>query len=59
MKFEFNHSYKQCLNELAQVFQKNNFELFLVGGTLRDALLGVESKDIDLATNATPMLLNV
>ena len=54
MKFEFNHSYKQCLNELAQVFQKNNFELFLVGGTLRDALLGVESKDIDLATNATP-----
>ena len=57
MKFEFNHSYKQVLNELAQVFQKNNFELFLVGGTLRDALLGVESKDIDLATNATPNVI--
>jgi tRNA nucleotidyltransferase/poly(A) polymerase len=30
------------------------FDLYLVGGSVRDALLGKEPKDFDLATDATP-----
>ena len=32
----------------------NGFQAFLVGGCIRDLLLGREPKDFDLATNATP-----
>ena len=40
---------------LAYVFQEHDHELYLVGGALRDALLGAaEGGDLDLATNATP-----
>ena len=34
--------------------QKNNFQAYLVGGCVRDALTGIEPKDFDIATNATP-----
>ena len=34
--------------------QKNNFQAYLVGGCVRDALSGIEPKDFDIATNATP-----
>ena len=34
--------------------QKNNFQAFLVGGCVRDALSGIEPKDFDIATDATP-----
>ena len=30
------------------------FEAYVVGGAVRDLLLGVEPKDFDIATNATP-----
>ena len=30
------------------------FEAYLVGGAVRDLLLGVEPKDFDVATSATP-----
>ncbi|MBS0321259.1 MAG: polynucleotide adenylyltransferase PcnB [Proteobacteria bacterium] len=30
------------------------FEAFIVGGAVRDLLLGIEPKDFDIATNATP-----
>jgi poly(A) polymerase len=30
--------------------QKNNFQAFLVGGCVRDALSGIEPKDFDIAT---------
>ncbi|HOJ12826.1 MAG TPA: CCA tRNA nucleotidyltransferase [Clostridiales bacterium] len=33
---------------------KNNYEAFLVGGCVRDILLGIEPKDWDIATNALP-----
>jgi len=39
---------------LAKVFKDNNKELFLVGGAVRDFLMGNESDDLDFATNATP-----
>lgn len=34
--------------------QKSGFEAYLVGGCIRDRLLGKNPKDFDVATNATP-----
>ena len=34
--------------------QKNKFQAYLVGGCVRDALAGIEPKDFDIATDATP-----
>lgn len=34
--------------------EKSGFEAYLVGGALRDMLLGKSPKDFDVATNATP-----
>jgi tRNA nucleotidyltransferase/poly(A) polymerase len=39
---------------LKDIFVKNGFKLFVVGGAVRDALLGKTPKDWDLATDATP-----
>jgi len=33
---------------------KSGYQAFLVGGCVRDALLGLHPKDFDIATNATP-----
>lgn len=33
---------------------KNDFEAYLVGGAVRDLLMGNQPKDFDVATNATP-----
>jgi tRNA nucleotidyltransferase/poly(A) polymerase len=42
------------------VFKRNGFDLYLVGGSIRDALVGKDPKDYDLATNATPdQVLNI
>lgn len=38
---------------LADLFEKNGFDLYMVGGTTRDFLLGKELVDFDFATNAT------
>jgi poly(A) polymerase len=40
--------------ELGQIFASAGHELALVGGTIRDAFLGRQSPDADLATDATP-----
>lgn len=37
-----------------KVFKDKGFDLFVVGGAVRDAVLGIEPKDFDLATNAEP-----
>jgi len=37
-----------------QDLQNHNFQAYLVGGCVRDALAGIEPKDFDIATNATP-----
>lgn len=39
---------------LSNIFKKNGFSLFLVGGTVRDYLLNIPLTDIDLVTDATP-----
>jgi tRNA nucleotidyltransferase (CCA-adding enzyme) len=41
-------------NELAVAFSNEGHELWLVGGCVRDHLLGIKPKDIDFATSATP-----
>jgi poly(A) polymerase len=37
-----------------QTLQEAGFKAFVVGGAVRDLLLGVKPKDFDIATNATP-----
>jgi poly(A) polymerase len=37
-----------------QDLQNHNFQAYLVGGCVRDALSGIEPKDFDIATSATP-----
>lgn len=39
---------------VTQTLQENGFKAFVVGGAVRDLLLGVKPKDFDIATNATP-----
>ncbi len=40
--------------ELLRLIDKSGLEAYLVGGCVRDCLLGKEPKDWDVATNATP-----
>lgn len=39
---------------VCEILSKNNFDSYLVGGCVRDLILGREPKDYDIATNATP-----
>lgn len=47
---EFSRSALKVLYRL----HKSGFQAFLVGGCVRDAMLGLHPKDFDVATNATP-----
>ena len=42
------------LKKLDSVFGKNNYEIRVIGGAVRDLALDKLPKDIDLATDATP-----
>ncbi|HEX8479755.1 MAG TPA: polynucleotide adenylyltransferase PcnB, partial [Telluria sp.] len=39
---------------ITQTLQEAGFKAFVVGGAVRDLLLGVKPKDFDIATDATP-----
>lgn len=39
---------------VTHTLQQEGFKAFIVGGAVRDLLLGVKPKDFDVATNATP-----
>jgi poly(A) polymerase len=39
---------------VTQTLQEAGFNAFVVGGAVRDLLLGIKPKDFDIATNATP-----
>jgi poly(A) polymerase len=39
---------------IVEVLQKSGFESYLVGGCVRDLLIGAHPKDYDIATNAQP-----
>lgn len=38
----------------AELFEKNQFELRIAGGAVRDLLSGKRPEDVDFATTATP-----
>ena len=40
--------------KLLQEFTEKSYKAYIVGGFVRDHLLGIESNDIDITTNATP-----
>ena len=40
--------------ELSVLFDNAGFEFYVVGGTIRDLVLGVDSDDFDICTNARP-----
>lgn len=44
------NKYIEILNKI----EKEGFVAYIIGGYVRDYLLGIESEDIDIATNATP-----
>ena len=42
------------IKKVLETLEANGYEAWLVGGYVRDYLLGKETTDIDIATNATP-----
>ena len=44
----------QCALRTAQALQRDGFAAYIVGGAVRDLLLGRRPKDFDIATDATP-----
>lgn len=43
------HAIKVC-----EVLRQHGYEAYIVGGAVRDLIMGLEPKDFDVATNATP-----
>ena len=41
-------------HEVVETLQNSGFEAYVVGGSVRDLLLGLKPKDFDVATNAEP-----
>lgn len=39
---------------LTEIFDKENYELRIAGGAVRDLLSGIKPQDVDFATTATP-----
>lgn len=55
MKFlNFNMDIPANVLSILNTLQKNNYEAYVVGGCVRDSLLGKKPKDWDITTNATP-----
>ncbi len=44
----------EYVNVILEKLNNSGFEAFAVGGCVRDSLLGIEPKDYDVTTNATP-----
>ena len=44
-----------AFKSLADLFDKHGYKLYLVGGTVRDYLLGLPLSDMDAVTDATPV----
>lgn len=45
---------KEIFINLAKTFNENRFRLYIIGGTSRDFLLGLNALDYDFVTDATP-----
>lgn len=44
----------KCALPVLEKLKKSGFEAYFVGGSVRDALLGLQVSDVDIATNAYP-----
>jgi tRNA nucleotidyltransferase/poly(A) polymerase len=53
-RIPFNIDLPNDIIAIKNIFKKNNHKLYVVGGAVRDALLGKQPKDFDLATDALP-----
>jgi tRNA nucleotidyltransferase/poly(A) polymerase len=53
-RIKFDIPIPRDIQQIKDVFKKNGFKLYVVGGAVRDALLGKTPKDYDLATDAVP-----
>ena len=42
------------VKEIIEIYHRAGYEAFVVGGCVRDYLLGKEPHDYDIATNALP-----
>ena len=42
------------VKEILNTLELNNYEAYIVGGCVRDSILGIEPKDWDITTNALP-----
>ncbi|XP_055839808.1 CCA tRNA nucleotidyltransferase 1, mitochondrial [Episyrphus balteatus] len=51
---EFKSIFTEELHALIGLFEKYNYELRIAGGAVRDILMHIQPKDVDLATTATP-----
>jgi tRNA nucleotidyltransferase (CCA-adding enzyme) len=53
-RIKFEMSIPEDIIKIKDIFKNNNYKLFVVGGAVRDSLLGKQPKDYDLTTDATP-----
>ena len=53
-RVKFNMDVPEDIKLIEAVFDKNGRQLYICGGAVRDAVLGVVPKDFDLVTNAVP-----
>lgn len=53
-RIKFDIPVPEDILQIKDIFKKNGFKLFIVGGAVRDSLLGKTPKDYDLATDAVP-----
>ena len=51
---DFHNKISKKLSSLNKIFIDNGYELFIVGGFIRDYLLGIKTDDIDICSSATP-----
>jgi len=54
MEVEANIPLPDAILHLSSIFQRDGHMLYLVGGAVRDFLMGEEAKDYDVATDAEP-----
>lgn len=53
-RIKFQMNIPNDIQQIKDVFKKNGYKLYVVGGAVRDAVLGKTPKDFDLATDAVP-----
>lgn len=53
-RIKFDMTIPNDIMTIKDIFKQNGYKLYVVGGAVRDALLGKSPKDYDLATDALP-----